>query len=162
MRSVQPPVRSGDVGTGLITCSPRLIAAGPAILLVERWRSELSVLHRRSPSSDAAATLADCLRELIEAINNGDDVTLQLTVADAHAVSRIPLSTLRWLCKHKPTALGARKREGVWYLDRVRFQEFLDSSGAEISAPQKSFLGDAEVESRVARVADVSPGARAG
>ena len=117
MRVLQPMLASDDTGAWQTPCAPRLIAAAPAISLVERWRGELSVLHRRSSSSDAAMTLADCLRELVEAINAGDDVALQLTVADAHAISRIPLSTLRWLCKHKSTSLGARKREGVWYLE---------------------------------------------
>ena len=97
-----------------------------------RWRAELAILQRRSPTSDAALTLADCVRELVDAINAGDDVALHLTVADAHAISRIPLSTLRWLCKHKPLAIGARKRDGVWWLDRARFQQYLEHSEAEL------------------------------
>jgi len=49
----------------------------------------------------------------VEAIKAGKDARLQhLTIADVHATSRIPVSTLRWLCKHKPELLGAQKHEG--------------------------------------------------
>ncbi|HWG34295.1 MAG TPA: hypothetical protein VN650_09015 [Gemmatimonadaceae bacterium] len=142
MGLVQSTERAGGTKGRPAAHSPRLIAAGPAISLSERWRSELAILQRRSPASDAAATLADCLHELVEAINAGDDVTLKFTIADAHAISRIPVSTLRWLCKHKPLVVGARKREGVWYLDRVRFQEFI---GTLPSAPAVGAAPDTEV-----------------
>lgn len=153
---------SAGLGRQSSPCTPRLIAAAPAISLVERWRGELSVLQRRSPGSDAAATLADCLRELVDAINTGDDVTLQLTVADAHAISRIPLSTLRWLCKHKAIAIGARKHEGVWYLDQTRFQEYLDrpEMSPAPTAARTATDTDSVVTGRVERLADLA--ARAG
>ena len=48
----------------------------------------------------------------MEAINAGKDARLHLTIVDVHATSRIPVSTLRWLCKHKPELLGAQKHEG--------------------------------------------------
>jgi hypothetical protein len=105
--------------------SPRLIAADAALTLVERWRTELGVLQRRSPTSDAVKTLADCLQELTAAITAGHDMTIQLTVAEAHVVSHIPVSTLRWLCNHKPATVGAHKREGIWYIDRSMFERYL-------------------------------------
>jgi hypothetical protein len=153
---------SASLGRQPSPCAPRLIAAAPAISLVERWRGELAVLQRRSPGSDAAGTLADCLRELVDAINTGDDVTLQLTVADAHAISRIPLSTLRWLCKHKPIVIGARKHEGIWYLDRARFQEYIDRPVAPLPrvADDAVSRADSVVPARVERSADLA--ARAG
>lgn len=105
--------------------APRLIAADAALILVERWRTELNILRRRSPTSDAVKTLADCVDELCAAITAGHDVAVQLTVSEAHGVSRIPVSTLRWLCNHKPEAIGARKREGIWYIDRTTFERYL-------------------------------------
>jgi hypothetical protein len=118
-----PPDHRHKVGT-----SPRLIAADAALGLVERWRTELLVLRRRSPTSDAVKTLSDCVDELSAAITAGHEVTVQLTVSEAHLVSHIPVSTLRWLCKHKPEVVGARKREGVWYIDRAHFERYLVSS----------------------------------
>lgn len=105
--------------------APRLIAADAALILVERWKTELNILRRRSPTSDAVKTLADCVDELSAAITAGHDVTVQLTVGEAHSVSRIPVSTLRWLCNHKPEVIGARKREGIWYIDRTTFERYL-------------------------------------
>jgi hypothetical protein len=110
-----------------VDTSPRLIAADAALMLVERWRTELVVLRRRSPTSDAVKTLSDCVDELSAAITAGHAVTVQLTVSEAHSVSHIPVSTLRWLCKHKPEVIGARKREGVWYIDRAHFERYLVS-----------------------------------
>jgi len=108
--------------------SPRLIAADAALTLLERWRTELNVLRRRSPASDAGKTLADCIEELSAAITAGHVVTIQLTVSEAHTLSHIPASTLRWLCNHKPALVGARKHEGIWYVDRSLFERYLVSS----------------------------------
>jgi hypothetical protein len=107
--------------------SPRLIGADAALILVERWRNELAVLRRRSPTSDAVRTLADCVDELSAAITAGQELTIQLTVVEAHQLSHIPVSTLRWLCNHKAELVGARKREGIWYVDRVLFERYLIS-----------------------------------
>lgn len=106
---------------------PRLIVADATVALVERWKTELTVLRRRSPKSDAVRALTDCIHELVDAINAGHTLTVQLTIAEARAVSHIPVSTLRWLCKNKPTLIGARKREGIWYIDRMEFQRYLAS-----------------------------------
>ena len=105
--------------------TPKLITAGPALALVQRWRSELSVLRHRSPTSDAVTTLADCVVELLDAIDAGHDIRLQISIADAHALSDIPVSTLRWLCEHKPELVGAQKHESIWYIDREQFERYL-------------------------------------
>jgi hypothetical protein len=101
-----------------------LLAAGPALALLEKWQSELAVLRHRSPGSDALVTLTNCVDELADAITAGRDTRLNLTITEANAVSRIPVSTLRWLCKHKPELIGARKHEGVWYIDRAMFERY--------------------------------------
>lgn len=121
-RNTTPVVRplSPEASAG-----PMLVAAGPAFALAERWQEELEVLRHRSPTSDAVTTLADCVHELLEALAAGRDLCLQLTIAEAHVVSRIPVSTLRWLCKHKAEEIGARKRNGVWYIDRAKFEHYL-------------------------------------
>lgn len=116
---------------------PRLIAADAALTLVEQWRTELRVLRRRSPGSDAVTTLADCIAELSAAITTGQDVVIKLTVAEAHNLSRIPVSTLRWLCNRKPDLIGARKRSGVWYIDRAVFERYLTLPHAKPIAPQR-------------------------
>jgi hypothetical protein len=115
--------------------SPTLIIAGPALALVRQWEAELTVLRRRSPSSDAAMTLTTCLRELVEAIKAGRDTRLHLTIADVHATSGIPVSTLRWLCKHKADLVGAQKHEGVWYIDRAKFERYMATSEREVPIP---------------------------
>ena len=117
--------------------APRLIAADAALILIERWRTELNVLRRRSPTSDAGKTLADCVDELCAAITAGHDVTVQLTVSEAHGVSHIPVSTLRWLCNHRPEVIGARKREGIWYIDRTTFERYL-ADPTEHAAPPRA------------------------
>ena len=104
-----------------------LIAVDPIMTVVERWRTELAVLRRRSPGSDAFATLAGCIEELSVAITAGRDLTIQLTVVEAHHISHIPVSTLRWLCNHKPKVIGAHKRGGVWYIARPLFERYLAS-----------------------------------
>ena len=115
-----------DASGGAVShAAPTLITAHPVLALVERWQLELTVLHHRSPGSDAVATLTDCIDELLAAVEVGRDICLQLTIAEAHAVSNIPLSTLRWLCKHRSEEIGARKHEGVWYIDRARFASYL-------------------------------------
>lgn len=138
------------------TDSPRLIVADAALSLVERWKAELNVLRRRSPSSDAVTTLADCLQELVDAITAGHDMTVQLTIAEAHAVSHIPTSTLRWLCKHKADNVGARKREGVWYIDRSHFEQYLASPDGRSAVPEQATrsASAAAVEKLVALSAD--------
>jgi len=125
------PRRKNDV-------APRLIAADAALLLLERWKTELTVLRRRSPTSDAVRTLADCVDELAAAITAGHDVKIHLTVVEANAVSRIPVSTLRWLCNHKPELIGARKREGVWYIDRTLFERYMTSPDGHSAVPTES------------------------
>ena len=124
--------------------SPTLIIAGPALALVRQWETELAVLHRRSPSSDAATTLTTCLRELVEAIKAGRDTRLHLTIADLHQTSGIPVSTLRWLCKHKSDLIGAQKHEGVWYVDRAKFDRYMSESDREVplGAPPASSIAD--------------------
>jgi hypothetical protein len=69
---------------------------------------------------------------LIEAIKAAEDPRLHLTIADVHATSRIPVSTLRWLCKHKPELLGAQKHEGVWYINRMKFERYIATSDREV------------------------------
>ena len=140
--SNEPLVRPGGVG------APTLLLARPTLELVDQWRAELLVLRRRSPSSDAVETLSICVRELAEAIKAGGDARLHLTIADVHATSRIPVSTLRWLCKHKPELLGAQKHQGVWYVSRVKFERYLATSDREAairSTGDENRMGD-EVE----------------
>ena len=127
-------LRASPDHRALLDTSPRLIAANPARALLERWRTELNVLRRRSPASDAVKVLADCIDELSAAITAGHDATIQLTVSESHALSHIPVSTLRWLCNHKPDLIGARKREGVWYVDRALFERYLVSSNGRTAA----------------------------
>ena len=122
--------------------APRLIVADAALALITRWKAELAVLRRRSPGSDAVRTLAECVQELVDAITAGHEVTVQLTIAEAHALSRIPVSTLRWLCNHKAETVGARKREGTWYLDRARFESYLASSEGRDAIPLESMPQD--------------------
>jgi hypothetical protein len=117
---------------------PRLIVADAAVTLVERWKAELAVLRRRSPTSDAVKTLADCVQELVDAINVGHALTVQLTIGEARSISHIPVSTLRWLCKNKPDLIGAQKREGIWYIDRSHFERYLASPAGHAAVPSAS------------------------
>jgi len=112
--------------------SATLLVAGPALSLVRQWEAELTVLRRRSPTSDAATTLTTCLRELIDAIKVARDTRLHLTIADVHATSRIPVSTLRWLCQHKAELLGAEKHKGVWYIDRGKLERYMATSDRDV------------------------------
>ena len=112
--------------------APTLIVAGPALSLLRQWGAELVVLQRRSPSSDAVTTLTTCVRELADAINAGRDARLHLTIADVHATSGMPVSTLRWLCQHKADAIGAQKHEGVWYIERAKFERYMSTSDREV------------------------------
>ena len=105
--------------------APTFITAGPVLALAERWQVELTVLRHRSPGSDAVTTLADCVDELLKAIEAGRDICLHLTIVQAHSVSNIPISTLRWLCAHRSEEIGAQKREGVWYIERTKFASYL-------------------------------------
>jgi hypothetical protein len=113
---------------------PTLIGAAATLALVARWRSELAVLRRRAAHSDAIATLADCATELEEAIAGSRNISVQLTIADAHALSRIPVGSLRRLCRRHDQLLGARKAEGTWYIDRARFEAYLASPFARSGA----------------------------
>jgi hypothetical protein len=82
----------------------------------------------------------------VEAIKAGKDARLHLTIADVHATSRIPVSTLRWLCKHKTELLGAQKHKGVWYINRAKFERYMatsDREGPIRHAPQRLRKGDA-------------------
>jgi hypothetical protein len=115
--------------------APTLILAGPALALVRQWNAELAVLRRRSPGSDAVMTLSNCLNELADAIKAGRDTRLHLTISEVHATSGIPVSTLRWLCKHKPNLVGAQKHEGAWYIDRAKFERYMSTSDREVPMP---------------------------
>jgi len=143
---------------------PRLIVADATVELIERWKAELVVLRRRSPTSDAVGTLADCIRELVDAVNAGNSLTVQLTIGDARTISRMPVSTLRWLCKHKADLIGARKRGGIWYIDRGHFERYLSTTAssagalvpddqserpAAISETQTHLAGDARADLRL-------------
>ena len=115
--------------------SARLVVADAALQLIERWRSELRILRRRSPTSDSVRTLSDCIQELVEAITAGRELAVRLTLNDAHLISRIPISTLRWLCNHRADAVGATKQEGIWYLDRSQFETYLASPDGQAATP---------------------------
>ena len=134
LMALRQPIGSTADHRRKFDASPRLIAADAALTLVERWRTELAVLRRRSPTSDAVRTLADCVDELSAAITAGHELTIQLTVVEANRLSHIPVSTLRWLCNHKPSVIGAHKHEGIWYLDRTLFERYLASADGQISA----------------------------
>ena len=130
-------IDSSKVSDGLIVPpagvgATTLLLAGPTLELVDQWAAELLILRRRSPGSDAVETLSTCVRELVEAVKAGRDTQLHLTIADVHATSRIPISTLRWLCKNKPDLLGAQKHKGVWYVNRVRFERYMATSDREV------------------------------
>ena len=114
----------------------RLVVADAALQLIERWRSELRILRRRSPTSDSVRTLSDCIQELVEAITAGRELAVRLTINDAHLISRIPVSTLRWLCNHRADAVGATKQEGVWYLDRSQFEAYLATPDGQAATPR--------------------------
>ena len=86
---------TGQSCTNRRSCIRTRPHAGPTLELVEQWTVELQVLRRRSPSADAVETLSICVRELVEAIKAACDARLHLTIADVHATSRIPISTLR-------------------------------------------------------------------
>ena len=118
------------------TALPRLIVADGLLALAARWKSELAVLRRRSAASDAVRTLADCIQELVDAINGGHEITVRLTIAEAHTVSRIPLSTLRWLCSHRADVVGAHKYGGAWYVDRTCFEAYLTSCEGRNAIPR--------------------------
>lgn len=131
------------------TALPRLIVADGLLALAARWQSELAVLRRRSVASDSMRTLADCIQELVDAINAGHEITVRLTIAEAHAVSRIPLSTLRWLCNHRADAVGAHKHGGAWYVDRTCFEAYLTSCEGRNAIPHAASHRDVTDTERV-------------
>jgi hypothetical protein len=135
---------------------PRLIAADPVLSVVDRWRAELGVLRRRSPGSDAVATLVGCIDELSAAITAGRNLTVLLTVGEAHHISHIPVSTLRWLCNHKPKVIGAHKRGGVWYIARPQFERYLTSSDVP-PAPWRDRAQPARANPTTAEVSPSDP-----
>jgi hypothetical protein len=126
--------------------APTLIVAGPALTLLRQWDAELIVLRRRSPTSDAVTTLSNCLRELSEAINAGRDTRLHRTIGEAHATSGIPVSTLRWLCKHKADLIGAQKHEGIWYIEWATFERYLRGADREIPISGQASMRSDSVE----------------
>lgn len=144
-QAAPPELQKHTRGTAL----PRLIVADGLLALAARWRSELAVLRRRSPASDSLRTLADCIQELVDAINAGHQITVRLTIAEAHAVSRIPLSTLRWLCSHKADAVGAHKHGGAWYVDRICFEAYLASCEGRNAIPRDASRRDIPDTERV-------------
>jgi hypothetical protein len=99
------------------------------------------VLRRRASHSDATTTLADCATELEDAIAASRNISIQLTLADARALSRIPIASLRRLCRRHHQLLGARKAEGMWYIDRARFEAYLASPLAR-SEPRSTASAD--------------------
>jgi hypothetical protein len=137
MMAVSQPLPAPPAVRRKVDASPRLIIADAALVLIERWKTELDILRRRSPTSDAVKTLADCVDELSAAITAGHEATVQLTVIEAHAVSHIPTSTLRWLCKRKADLIGARKREGIWYIDRAQFECYLSTADGHAAVPRE-------------------------
>lgn len=137
------------------TALPRLIVADGLLALAARWKSELAVLRRRSVASDSVRTLGDCIQELVDAINAGHEVTVRLTIAEAHAVSRIPASTLRWLCSHRGNAVGAHKHGGAWYVDRTCFEAYLASCEGRSAIPRGAFRRDVrDVERTIHRTTE--------
>lgn len=125
--AIPQPTSSAPQKEARGTALPRLIVAEGLLALAARWKTELAILRRRSVASDSVRTLADCIQELVDAINAGHQITVRLTIAEAHAISRIPLSTLRWLCNHRADAVGAHKHGGAWYVDRTCFESYLAS-----------------------------------
>jgi hypothetical protein len=103
----------------------RVIAAAPVLDLVAHWRSELEIIERRSPHSDALPSLATCTAELVTALHAAQDVRVDLTLTDAHAISGIALRTLQKICQRTPHILGARRRAHRWYLDRRVFEHYI-------------------------------------
>jgi hypothetical protein len=65
--------------------APTLLLAGPALELVDRWTTELRVLRRRSPSSDAVETLSTCVSDLAQAIKAGKDAQCACSMRTAGA-----------------------------------------------------------------------------
>ena len=80
----------GPPGPPAIRGAVRLIAAGPALAVVARWRAELAILERRSPGSDAVVTLADCVKELTAAIHAGHDLLIPAGKGTGYALNQAP------------------------------------------------------------------------
>ena len=107
---------------------PRVVASGPILDVLERWHRDLATLRVRAPQSDGTSSLWHCTRELSAALGVAVNAAVDLTLGEAHQISRIPVSTLRWMCNKRRADVGARKRAGVWYLDRAKFESYLASA----------------------------------
>lgn len=105
--------------------APEVVRAAPALATIDRWRSQLVTLRRFSPHGDAALTLANCIDDMIASLVAGRDSVAPLTLTQASEESGRPISTLRWLAKNKPWAIGAtRSGNGPYYLNRAQFERW--------------------------------------
>jgi hypothetical protein len=110
------------------TRGSQLFALEPVRALLDQWRSDLVSLKQRAPNSDALPCLAECAEQLAGAIAVAGALPMELTLAEAHAVSRVSLRQLQRLCLTTPSLLGARRRGRKWYVDRAAFEVYRTST----------------------------------
>jgi hypothetical protein len=105
--------------------SRRLISAAPIAVLLEQWRSHLSVLELHAPQSDVLLSLATCTAQLANALEASSQTPVDIALADAQALSPMSLRQLQRICQTEPERVGARRYGRKWYLDSVKFQKYI-------------------------------------
>lgn len=115
---------------------PHLIPATSVLELIARWRAHLGVLEQHAPNSDVLTSLARCTAELADALAVAHEQPATLSIADAHAISRLPTRQIQRICQMAPATVGARRYGRKWYLDRAAFEAYLAAGDIEPKATQ--------------------------
>lgn len=100
-----------------------LLAPGPLVSLLERLSSDLRVLERTVPTSEATHLLRDVEKWLETAIDEASQTDAFMSVEDLNKLTGRPESTLRRMCQRYGEDIGARKIGGTWTIHWNTFEK---------------------------------------
>lgn len=109
-----------------------LMTSFPVIQLRNRLLDRLGTLEKFAPHSDAVATLKECLAELEHALTLGRDTGIYISVDEASRIFGRPRSTITYICRTNGKAVGAKKVEGVWVINRHVMTSYFDADSREV------------------------------
>jgi hypothetical protein len=95
---------------------PTWLCAAPLHDFVQKLESEMTTLSHRFPESGHASVLRSIKDELVRVISSAAQVAVYVNIERLHALTAIPISTLRRQCSNHQSRVGASKRHGQWYI----------------------------------------------
>lgn len=120
---IPPSIKTASVTTSV--ADPTWLCAAPLHDFIQKLESEMTTLSHRFPESGHASVLRSIKDELVRVISSAAQVAVYVNIERLHALTAIPISTLRRQCSTHQSRIGASKRHGQWYIHWPTYHKVL-------------------------------------